>query len=94
MNKPPEFTDKCCLSFVLCLVFQLCPTLCDSIDCSLPSSSVHGDSPGKILEWVLAIVHTRSSSVALDSVLFVPSGRVVAVPGPFFPHLSISVKDR
>ena len=61
MNKPPEFTDKCCLSFVLCLVFQLCPTLCDSIDCSLPSSSVHGDSPGKILEWV-AISSSRGSS--------------------------------
>ena len=23
------------------------PTLCDHIDCSLPGSSVHGDSPGK-----------------------------------------------
>ena len=26
---------------------QLCPTLCDPLDCSLPGSSVHGDSPGK-----------------------------------------------
>jgi len=32
---------------VLCLVTQLCPTLCDPMDCSLPSSSVFGDSPGK-----------------------------------------------
>ena len=24
------------------LVTQLCPTLCDSMDCSLPGSSVHG----------------------------------------------------
>jgi len=31
---------------VLCLVAQLCPTLCDSMDCSLPGS-VHGDSAGK-----------------------------------------------
>ena len=30
-----------------CLVAQLCLTLCDSVDCSLPGSSVHGDSPGK-----------------------------------------------
>ena len=31
-----------------CLVAQSCPTLCDPMDCSsLPSSSVHGDSPGK-----------------------------------------------
>ena len=27
-------------------VAQLCPTLCDPMDCS-PVSSVHGDSPGK-----------------------------------------------
>ena len=32
---------------VLCLVAQLCPTLCDPMDCSSPGSSVHGDSPGK-----------------------------------------------
>ena len=30
-----------------CLVAQLCPTLCDSMDCNPPGSSVHGDSPGK-----------------------------------------------
>ena len=35
----------CCA--VLCLVAQSCPTLCDTMDCSLPGSSVHGDSPGK-----------------------------------------------
>ena len=29
------------------LVAQSCPTLCDPMDCSLPGSSVHGDSPGK-----------------------------------------------
>ena len=32
---------------VLCLVTQLCPTLCNTMDCSLLGSSVHGDSPGK-----------------------------------------------
>ena len=32
---------------MLCLVTQLCPTLCDPMDCSSPRSSVHGDSPGK-----------------------------------------------
>ena len=32
---------------VLCLVAQLCLTLCDFMDYSLPGSSVHGDSPGK-----------------------------------------------
>ena len=31
----------------LCLVAQSCLTLCSPVDCSLPGSSVHGDSPGK-----------------------------------------------
>ena len=32
---------------MLCLVTQLCLTLCDPMDCSPLGSSVHGDSPGK-----------------------------------------------
>ena len=32
---------------VLCLVTLLCPALCDPMDCSLPGSSVYGDSSGK-----------------------------------------------
>ena len=35
------------LCVALCLVTQLCPTLCDPMDCSPPGSSAHGDSPGK-----------------------------------------------
>jgi len=35
----------CCA--VLCLVAQSCPTLCNPMDCSLPGSSVRGDSLGK-----------------------------------------------
>ena len=31
---------------------QLCPTLFYPVDCSLPGSSVHGDSQARILEWV------------------------------------------
>ena len=34
------------VSYVWCLVAQSCPTLGDPTDCSLPGSSVHGDSPG------------------------------------------------
>ena len=33
-------------------VTQLCPTLCDSVDCSPPRSSVHGILQARILEWV------------------------------------------
>ena len=32
-------------------VTQLCPTLCDFIDCSLPGSSVHGIFQARVLEW-------------------------------------------
>ena len=31
---------------------QSCPTLCNSMDCSLPISSVHGIFPPRILEWL------------------------------------------
>ena len=33
-------------------VAQLCPTLHDSMDCSLPGSSVHGIFQARVLEWV------------------------------------------
>ena len=33
------------------LVTQLCPTLCDPMDCSLPGSSVHGNLQARMLEW-------------------------------------------
>ena len=32
---------------LLCSVVQLRLTLCDPMDCNLPGSSVHGESPGK-----------------------------------------------
>ena len=34
------------------LVSQLCLTLCDTMDCYLPGSSVHGILQARILEWV------------------------------------------
>ena len=33
-------------------LLQLCPTLCDPVDCCLPGSSVHGVFQARILEWV------------------------------------------
>ena len=32
-------------------VAQSCPTLSDSMDCSLPGSSVHGILQARVLEW-------------------------------------------
>ena len=39
---------------------QLCPTLCDPRDCSLPRTSVHGILQAKILDWV-AISYSKGS---------------------------------
>ena len=51
--------------FPCLLVAQLCPTLCDSIDSSPPSSSDHGISQARIPEWV-AISFSRGSSHPRD----------------------------
>ena len=32
-------------------VAQLCPTLCDPMDCSPPGSSVYGTFQARVLEW-------------------------------------------
>ena len=37
---------------LLLLLLQLCPTLCDSMDCSLPGSPIHGIFQARVLEWV------------------------------------------
>ena len=34
-------------------LLQLCLTLCDLMDCSLPGSSVHGILQARILEWIV-----------------------------------------
>ena len=44
---------------------SLCPTLCDPMDYSPPSSSVHGILQARILEWV-AIPFSRGSSRPRD----------------------------
>ena len=49
----------------MCLVTQLCLTLCNPMDCSPGGAPVHGGSPGKILEWV-AMTSSRGSSQPRD----------------------------
>ena len=46
-------------------VTQLCPTLCDPMDCSPPGSSVHGIFQARVLEWI-AISFARGSSWPRD----------------------------
>ena len=49
MDFPGKFLHyvSCQVRNMLCLVTQLCPILFNTTDCSLPGSSVHGDSLGK-----------------------------------------------
>ena len=46
-------------------VAQLCPTLCNPVDCSPPDFSVHGILQARILEWV-AVSFSRGSSQPRD----------------------------
>ena len=57
--------------------YQSCPILCDPMDCSSQSSSVHGILQAVILEWV-AISFSRGSSQPRDWTL------VPCIAGGFF----------
>ena len=46
-------------------VAQLCPTLCDPMDYSLPCSSIHGIFQARVLEWI-AISFSRGPSLPRD----------------------------
>ena len=60
------FKDHSLLLLCCCwLVAQSCPTLCDPLDCSLPGSSIHGISQGRILGW-FAVSFSRRSSQPRD----------------------------
>ena len=56
--------ERCCCC-CCCLVAQLCPVLCNPVDCSPPGSSVHRILQGKILQRV-AISFSRGSSQPRD----------------------------
>ena len=49
-------------------VAQLCPTLSDPLDCSLPGSSVHGISQARVLEWGAIAFSNILMLVILNSV--------------------------
>ena len=63
-----------------CSVTQLCPTLCDPMDCNPLGSSFHGIFQTRILEQV-AICYTRGSSQLWDQTTYLVSP---ALAGRFF----------
>ena len=46
-------------------VAQPCPTLSDSMDCSLPGSSIHGIFQARVLEWA-AIAFSGKSKMKVE----------------------------
>ena len=65
--------EKLSLSVCMCvcvcmLVAQLCPDLCNLVDCGLPASFVHGILQARIMEWG-AILFSRGSSQPRDQTL-------------------------
>ena len=66
-------TNRGCVCVCVCVyikkeetkVAQLCPTLCDPMDYSLPGSSIHEIFQARVLEWV-AISFSRGSSGPRD----------------------------
>ena len=50
-------------------VAQLCPTLREPMDCSLPDSSVHGIFQARVLKWVgiaFSVTHTRLQQIFIE----------------------------
>ena len=75
----PSIYPQLCLWLVRVLAVQSCPTLCDPVDCSPPSSSVHGILQARILEWVI-IPFSRASSWPRDlTPVFCIAGRFFTI---------------
>ena len=52
LTDPSRHTERISINTVKVKVAQSCPTLCNSMDCSPPGSSVHGILQAGIMEWV------------------------------------------
>ena len=65
-------------TLILCRAqsLQLCPTLCDPMDHSLPGSSVHGILQARILEWVAISYSMRSSNSGIKPASPALAGRL------------------
>ena len=53
-------------------LLQLCPTLHDPIDCSLPGSAVHGIFQARVLEWGAITFSVSRLSMMLIMTMMMP----------------------
>ena len=79
-----EMTAKECVCVCVYSGPQLCPTLCDAMDCSPPGFSVHGIFQVRILEQV-AISYSRGSSWPWAVASPALAGRFLATAPPGKP---------
>ena len=61
------------------LVVQLCPALCNSMDCNSPGSSVYGILQARILEWVSIPFSGDLPSLQSDSLPSEPLGMLLKI---------------
>ena len=93
--------------YVCAKLLQLCPTLCNPIDCSPPGSSVHRILQAIIFEWV-AMPFSRGSSQSRDQIYVScsscitsrffnaePPGKTIFWPGRLkdFFYIFLFIKD-
>ena len=73
-------------------VSQLCPTLCNPMNCSPPGSSIHETFQARILEWVAISSSSRGSSQPKDqsSICTSLAGRL---PGRLFIFTILEIKS-
>ena len=69
-------------------VTQLCPTLCNAMDCSLPGSSIHEIFQARALEWV-AIAFSIVFLVFLVTILY----KQIQTVFTLFPHFLLYIMD-
>ena len=74
-DSPGKNTGMGCHFLLQCMkvkskseVAQLCPTLCDLMDCSLPCSSLHGIFQARVLEWVASAFSPLAAHKCYDQV--------------------------
>ena len=75
-------------------VAQLCPTLCNPMDCNLTGSSIHGILQARILEWVaMPFSHPgtepQSPTLQADSLPSEPPGKPVCSAKELYHLLDI-----
>ena len=73
----------------MCMCTQLCPTLCNPMDCSPPCSSVRGILQARILEWVAISLSNINLRLSINYLLSTASCNALSNGGCLYlPTLS------